>query len=209
MRSVHTLKIQKEYLDLIRAKVKTIDMRTVTDATKLMKSDDLIKFVCGSEKIVYRLKWRTEYASLGSCLHDEGVENVMPGFSMTAALRRFKQWSSFKPACVAVFAFHVEILESVDTVDLEATTKQSVGSVSGLKRPFKSSSLETGEPVAKIVKVNNATQIRSNSSVSAKRREEIVAQMNSVTVLINISISSLIYFPHKKKLLKKPICQPN
>jgi ASC-1-like (ASCH) protein len=86
-----TIYLKNEFFDMIKAGLKTLELRIAFPAFTGIKVDDEVEFQSGAEKIPVKITGVRKYKSLEAVTAAEDLNKLAPGLSPENALKKAKE----------------------------------------------------------------------------------------------------------------------
>jgi ASC-1-like (ASCH) protein/GNAT superfamily N-acetyltransferase len=85
------LRIQNDYLAMIKRREKTLEIRVAYDHIKRIKPGDRIRLASASDQVVRRVRDVRSYPTLELMVDNEDIEQALPGLKSDEALERLRE----------------------------------------------------------------------------------------------------------------------
>lgn len=105
----HEMNLYRRYFDLVAAERKTIEVRVQYPKLRKLKAGDHIRFVCGRDDVLTRIKRIARYASFEEMLDAEGPANVNPDSPRDQQLADIRRIYGHDKEALGVLAIEIEI----------------------------------------------------------------------------------------------------
>jgi ASC-1-like (ASCH) protein len=109
------MNLYRRYFDLVADGSKTIEVRVQYPNLGNLKAGDHIRFVCGRDDALTRVKRVARYASLEEMLDAEGPENVNPTSSRNQQLANIRRIYGPEKEALGVPAIEIELVDGPTT----------------------------------------------------------------------------------------------
>jgi ASC-1-like (ASCH) protein len=104
------MRIQKRYFDLVLGGGKTIEVRVAYPSRRSIAAGDLIRFTCGDESALTRVKRVARYGSFEAMFDHERAEAIHPTASRAEQLRAIREIYPAEKEALGVLAIEVEVV---------------------------------------------------------------------------------------------------
>ncbi|MEZ0073373.1 ASCH domain-containing protein [Planotetraspora sp. GP83] len=104
------MNLYRGYFDLVAAGRKTIEVRVQYPNLRSLKAGDHIRFVCGRDDALTRVKRVARYASFEDMLDSEGPANVNPDSPLEQQLADIRRIYGPEKEALGVLAIEIELL---------------------------------------------------------------------------------------------------
>jgi ASC-1-like (ASCH) protein len=106
------MNLYRRYFDLVAAGRKTIEVRVQYANLRNLKAGDHIRFMCGREEALTRVKRVARYASFEEMLDCEGAERVNPDSHRDQQLANIRRIYGPEKEALGVLAIEIELMDS-------------------------------------------------------------------------------------------------
>lgn len=107
---VREMNLYRRYFDLVAAGRKTIEVRVQYPNLRKLKAGDHIRFVCGRDDALTRVKRVSRYASFEEMLDAEGAANVNPDSHREQQLANIRRIYGPEKEALGVLAIEIELV---------------------------------------------------------------------------------------------------
>jgi ASC-1-like (ASCH) protein len=104
------MNLYRRYFDLVAAGSKTIEVRVQYPDLRNLTAGDHIRFVCGRDDVLTRVKHVTRYTSFEEMLDTEGPERVNPTSPRDQQLANIRRIYGPEKEALGVLAIEIELL---------------------------------------------------------------------------------------------------
>ncbi len=104
------MNLYRRYFDLVAAGSKTIEVRVQYPNLRKLTAGDHIRFVCGRDEVLTRVRRVTRYRSFEEMLDSEGPENVHPDSPRDQQLSNIRRIYGPEKEALGVLAIEIELL---------------------------------------------------------------------------------------------------
>ncbi|MGP4103244.1 ASCH domain-containing protein [Nonomuraea sp. KM90] len=109
------MNLYRRYFDLVAAGRKTIEVRVQYPNLRNLAAGDHIRFVCGRDDALTRVKRVARYASFEEMLDAEGAANVNPDSPREQQLANIRRIYGPEKEALGVLAIEIELLQPTTT----------------------------------------------------------------------------------------------
>ncbi|RFU41958.1 ASCH domain-containing protein [Actinomadura logoneensis] len=106
----HEMNLYRRYFDLVAAGAKTIEVRVEYPNLRNLKAGDHIRFVCGGDAALTRVKRISRYNSFENMLDTEGPEHVNPTSPRDQQLADIRRIYGPDKEALGVLAIEIELV---------------------------------------------------------------------------------------------------
>ncbi|CAD7969162.1 unnamed protein product [Amoebophrya sp. A120] len=192
-----TLRIQKNYLDLIKKGKKTVEGRIKDYRVKFVKKGSTLRFECGQELYDVEVIERQEFPSFASYLTSMGLQKCLPGCSsLSEGIKIYHSFPNFESKAIThgVVAFVVKRFdENVNQVfsagSLNSTANNPLSHLVAQKNSSSSSS--------SFLQMNKNTNSFLNQQQQLKQDTAVESQDPSVMILEDEDSDDLLILGEK------------
>jgi ASC-1-like (ASCH) protein len=125
------MNLYRRYFDLVAAGRKTVEVRVQYPKLRDLKDGDHIRFVCGRDDRLTRVKRVTRYDSFEEMLDGEGPANVEPDSPRDQQLVDIHRIYGPEKEALGVLAIEVELLDPPQVAETKDTRRVSGGGRAG------------------------------------------------------------------------------
>jgi ASC-1-like (ASCH) protein len=104
------MNLYRRYFDLVASGRKTIEVRVQYPNLRSLAAGDRIRFICGSDDALTRVKRVTRYASFEQMLDTEGPERVNPDSPREQQLANIRRIYGPEKEALGVLAIEIELV---------------------------------------------------------------------------------------------------
>ncbi|MEU7859577.1 ASCH domain-containing protein [Nonomuraea sp. NPDC049141] len=105
------MNLYRRYFDLVATGRKTIEVRVQCPNLRTLTAGDHIRFVCGRDDVLTRVKRVARYASFEEMLDTEGPANVNPDSPRDQQLANIRRIYGPEKEALGVLAIEIELLD--------------------------------------------------------------------------------------------------
>ncbi|MFG1681887.1 ASCH domain-containing protein [Nonomuraea sp. NPDC049269] len=105
------MNLYRRYFDLVATGRKTIEVRVQCPNLRTLTAGDHIRFVCGRDDVLTRVKRVARYASFEEMLDTEGPANVNPDSPRDQQLVNIRRIYGPEKEALGVLAIEIELLD--------------------------------------------------------------------------------------------------
>ncbi|GGK70835.1 isomerase [Sphaerisporangium melleum] len=109
------MNLYRRYFDLVANGTKTIEVRVQYPNLRKLKAGDQIRFVCGRDDALTRVKRVTRYTSFEEMLDAEGPEQVNPTSPREQQLANIRRIYGPEKEALGVLAIEIELIDEAAT----------------------------------------------------------------------------------------------
>ncbi|WP_433257414.1 ASCH domain-containing protein (plasmid) [Streptosporangium sp. CA-135522] len=109
------MNLYRRYFDLIASGTKTIEVRVCYPTLRNLTAGDHIRFVCGRDDVLTRVKRVARYSSFEEMLDTEGPERVNPASPCDQQLANIRHIYGPEKEALGVLAIEIELAGAPST----------------------------------------------------------------------------------------------